>query len=304
MQHERTRANPATLIAGPTASGKSALALTLARRTDALIINADSMQVYDVLRVITARPTDTDLAIAEHRLYGHVDPATDYSTGHWMREAGAVLDEAGPQRPVIFVGGTGLYMRALTDGLSPMPAIPGDVRHPLRERLAHEGAAALHATLAARDPQMAERLAPNDAQRIVRALEVFETTGRSLRDWQAEPGTPLIRGEAARKIIVMPERRLLHARINNRFAAMLEAGAADEVRALMARRIDPSMPAMKAIGVRELADWMNGTITLPQAQMQAQAATRQYAKRQMTWFRNQLGPDWQLVSRPGEIATD
>lgn len=304
MQPEKTFNNPAMLIAGPTASGKSALALAWARHLDAIIINADSMQVYDTLRVLTARPDETDMAAVPHRLYGHVAPETPYSTGRWMREVRALLSDIGPERPVIFVGGTGLYMRALTHGLSPMPHIPNAIRTRRRAQMLAESAAALHAELTRRDPRTAQSLEPGDTQRIVRALEVLDASGRSIREWQAMPGTPVIRSDAARRLVLMPDRAVLHERINTRFSAMIDNGAAEEVRALTARTIDPQSPVMKAIGVQQIADWLSGKINRETAIFQAQAATRQYAKRQMTWFRNQLGSAWTIVESPEKAVPD
>ena len=284
----------AVLIAGPTASGKSALAVELARETGAVIVNADSMQVYSVLSVITARPGPSELAVAPHRLYGHVHPGEAYSTGRWIRDVEALIEaEELERRPVIFVGGTGLYFRALVEGLSPMPEIPDEVRERWRNRLAEEGPEALHASLTELDPASAARIRPSDAQRIVRALEVMEASGIPLSRWQAEPSRPLVDKASARKIVLQPDRAALAARIEERFDRMLEGGAMEEVRALLDFYLPPAMPAMKAIGVRELSAVLDGKMSLEEAVRRAKAATRQYAKRQMTWFRHQLGPDWQ-----------
>jgi tRNA dimethylallyltransferase len=280
------------LIAGPTASGKSALALALAEKLGGTIVNADSMQVYRDLRVITARPTPAEEARVPHRLYGHVDAAENYSVGRWCRDAGAALAEiAAQQRVAILVGGTGLYFKALTTGLAAVPPIPADIRASVRGRLASEGAAALHAELMQRDAATAQRLMVNDRARISRALEVVLATGRSLTDWHREGMPALVDPARAAKIFLTCERKQLVARIETRFAAMLEAGALDEVRALAARQLDPLLPAMKAHGVPWLIRHLNGEISLDQAAAGAIMDTRRYAKRQLTWFRNQM-KDW------------
>lgn len=288
----------AVLIAGPTASGKSALALELAERLGGTIVNADSMQVYSVLDVLTARPRGADLARAPHRLYGHVHPGTAYSTGAWLRDVGGIAVEL-ERRPAIFTGGTGLYFRALTEGLSEMPAVSAAIRERWRERLATEGPDALHRLLGERDPEGAASLRPTDGQRIVRALEVLEASGRSIRAWQAERGRPIIDRATARFFVVEPDRADLVRRIEDRFDRMVEDGVLDEVRAFTALGLDPSLPATKAIGLRELGAALSGQIGLREAIDRAKAATRQYAKRQSTWFRHQLGPEWRRL-RSGE----
>lgn len=289
--------NNAVLIAGPTASGKSALALDIAVETGGVIINADAMQVYSVLRVLTARPDDGAFRLAPHQLYGHVHPSTAYSVASWLADVGALVrNGALGSRPPIFVGGTGLYFTALTEGLSDIPPIPPDVRNSWRRRHEQEGAEGLHALLAERDPAVAERLTPTDGQRIVRALEVLDATGRSLAHWQAQRSAPLLDTAGAEKIILEPDRDVLAARIDARFDRMLAEGAQREVSELMALNLAASLPAMKAIGVPELSGVQLGHMGLEEAARQAKAATRQYAKRQMTWFRNQFGPDW--IRRP------
>lgn len=287
----------AVLIAGPTASGKSRLALEMAQRSGGVILNADSMQVYSGLRLLTARPDADDAARAPHLLYGHVDPATAYSTGQWLRDV-AALHETGALagRTPIFVGGTGLYFRALTEGLSEMPAIPDDIRTRWRYRLNEEGPARLHRLLMAVDPQAAMALQAADGQRIVRALEVMETSGRSVLDWQRDKGSPLIELASSTRMVLDIDRNLLRDRINQRFDQMIAAGALDEVRSLMNRNLDPALPAMRAIGAPELAAYLAGEISLEAAAEKAKAATRQYAKRQLTWFRNQMGSDWTIVN--------
>ena len=282
----------AILIAGPTASGKSALALALAEKIGGTIVNADSMQVYRDLRVITARPTPAEEARVPHRLYGHVDAGENYSVGRWCRDVGTVLAEIERQgRVAILVGGTGLYFKALTTGLAAVPPIPAEIRGQVRARMASEGAAALHGELAGLDPVTAQRLMLNDRSRIARALEVVLATGRSLTDWHREGLPALVDSARAAKIFLTCERKQLVARIEARFAAMLEAGALDEVRALERRQLDPLLPAMKAHGVPWLIRHLHGEISLDEAAAGAIMDTGRYAKRQLTWFRNQM-TDW------------
>lgn len=275
------------------------MALELAERENGIVVNADSMQVYSVLDVLTARPGAGDLDRAPHALYGHVDPALAYSTGAWLRDVGRLVAGGGlaGRRPV-FVGGTGLYFKALIEGLSAMPEIPDEMRQRWRGRLADEGAAGLHRLLAERDAEAARAIRPEDGQRIARALEVLEVSGRSIRSWQSERGSPLVDAAAARKVVIEPPRDVLAGRIASRFAAMLRAGAVGEVEALLAMRLDPSMPAMKAIGVRELAQAIEGRISFEEAGQLAIVATRRFAKRQSTWFRHQLDPSWLRVQSP------
>ncbi|SPP93802.1 tRNA (adenosine(37)-N6)-dimethylallyltransferase MiaA [Bradyrhizobium vignae] len=289
----------AVLIAGPTASGKSALALELALATDGVVINADSMQVYRDLRIITARPTAADEALVPHRLYGHVDAAVNFSAGAWVSDAAKALDGARAQgRLPIFIGGTGLYFKALTAGLSVVPPIPAEVRDDVRARLERNGVEALHAELARRDPPAAERLNLRDRTRIARALEVIEATGRSLLDWQQEGQPPLLPKDSFRAVFLAPERDELYARIDARFDAMLGAGALREVERLAARHLDPLLPAMKAHGVPALIRHLRGGLSLEEAAGIGRADTRHYAKRQFTWFRHQL-PEFEWV-RPNE----
>ncbi|HEX9471434.1 MAG TPA: tRNA (adenosine(37)-N6)-dimethylallyltransferase MiaA, partial [Bradyrhizobium sp.] len=283
------QSSKAVLIAGPTASGKSALALALAQKAGGVVINTDSMQVYRDLRVITARPTVEEEARVPHRLYGHVDAAVNFSAGSWVVDAAAALAEArGQNRLPIFVGGSGLYFKALTRGLSAVPPIPPEVREAVRARLERDGVEALHAELAQRDPASAERLKPRDRTRIARALEVVEATGRSLTDWHREGLPPLLPPEKFSALFLSPDRDQLYARIDARFDAMLKAGALQEVAALAARKLDPLLPAMKAHGVPALIRHIRGEITLEEAAMIGRADTRHYAKRQFTWFRHQL----------------
>jgi tRNA dimethylallyltransferase len=287
--------NNALFIAGPTASGKSALALGLAETHGGVVINADSMQVYRDLRVLTARPTREEEAVTLHRLYGHIDAAVNFSAGGWVADAAKALAEARAQnRLPIFVGGSGLYFKALTRGLSAVPPIPPEVREDVRARLAREGVEALHAQLMQRDPDSADRLKPRDRTRVARALEVVEATGRSLTDWHRDGLPPLLPPGSFTAVFLSPERDELYARIDARFGAMLQAGALDEVAALAARRLDPLLPAMKAHGVPALIRHLAGEITLEQAAMIGRADTRHYAKRQFTWFRHQL-PEFEWV---------
>ena len=285
----------AVLIAGPTASGKSALALELALSAGGTVINADSMQVYRDLRVITARPTQDEEARVPHRLYGHVDAAVNFSAGAWVADAAKMLEEATAEgRLPIFIGGTGLYFKALTVGLSVVPPIPAEVREDVRARLEQNGVEALHAELAQRDPRAAERLNLRDRTRIARALEVVEATGRSLLDWHHEGQPPLLPKDSFRAVFLAPERDELYARIDARFDAMIGAGALNEVEKLAARGLDPLLPAMKAHGVPALIRHLRGELSLEQAATIGRADTRHYAKRQFTWFRHQL-PEFEWV---------
>jgi tRNA dimethylallyltransferase len=289
----------AILIAGPTASGKSVLALALAEKLGGVIVNADSMQVYRDLRVITARPSPQEEARVPHRLYGHVDAAENYSVGRWCRDVGEVLAEiAALGRVPILVGGTGLYFKALTSGLAAVPPIPADIRGHVRGRLQSDGVGALYAELMQRDLQTAQRLMPNDRSRICRALEVVLATGRSLTDWHRDGLPALVSPARAAKIFLTCERKELVARIDARFAAMLAVGALEEVRALDVGKLDPLLPVMKAHGVPWLIRHLNGEISLTEASAGARMDTRRYAKRQATWFRNQM-KEW-LWAAPDE----
>ncbi|CAN5242265.1 tRNA (adenosine(37)-N6)-dimethylallyltransferase MiaA [soil metagenome] len=288
----------AVLVAGPTASGKSALALALAlaEATGGVVINTDSMQVYRDLRVLTARPTPDEEAHAPHRLYGYCDAAVNCSAGSWVADAAVALAEARAANKLpIFIGGTGLYFKALTRGLSAVPPIPQEVRDSVRTRMERDGVEALHDELARRDPVSGEKLKPRDSARIARALEVIEATGRALPDWHREGLPPLLEPKGVKALFLAPERKELYARINVRFEAMLENGALDEVAALAARKLDPLLPAMKAHGVPALIRHLAGEITLEQAIEVGQTDTRHYAKRQFTWFRHQL-PEFEWVA--------
>ena len=280
---------PPILIAGPTASGKSSLALSLAERYGGVVINADSMQVYWQLRILTARPPAEDEARAPHALYGHVSASEPYSVGRWLEDVRTAISNARKQhlRPIV-VGGTGLYFKALLEGLSAIPPVPADIRAYWRAEAAALDAPALHSLLAERDPEMAVRLRPNDTQRVTRALEVLAATGRSLADWQRQPGVPVLRPEDTERLLVLPERTDLHARCDQRFDAMMAAGAEAEVKSLMALGLDPALPAMGALGVAPLAAMLAGLLTRDEAVAQAKTETRQYAKRQLTWIKRHM----------------
>ena len=296
MSDARNKSAP-ILIAGPTASGKSALALAIAEHVGGVIINADSMQVYRELSILTARPQSDEEARVPHMLYGFVPAAEAYSTGRFIADvtdAIAKAREAG-RRPVI-VGGTGLYFKALLEGLSPIPRIDSEIREHWRAEAERRGAAELHRELMARDAQMAERLAPADTQRIVRALEVLEQTGRSLADWQKVRGVPVVHEAEAVRFLVTLDRAELHARADARFDRMIAVGAVEEVRALAALGLDPDMPAMRAIGVRPLLSVVKGESALGAAAEAAKAETRQYIKRQETWHRRYM-ISWRRVTK-------
>ena len=283
---ERLRA---ILIAGPTASGKSALAVELARRTGGAVVNADSMQVYRDLRVLSARPTLADEAAAEHLLYGHVDGAVNYSVGLWLADFSRTLAALEAQgRLAIVVGGTGMYFKAATQGLSDIPAVPDEVRARVRAEAEGVEPADLHARLAARDPVTAARLRPTDPQRILRALEVFAATGKPLAAFQGARQAPLLAEGEWRGFFLAPEREAVRAAIDGRFIGMMERGALDEVEALRARGLDPALPVMRAHGVPGLIAFLDGLMTFEEAVAKGQADTRAYSKRQFTFARHQL----------------
>ncbi len=276
------------LLAGPTASGKSALALELAAKIGGVIVNADSMQVYRDLRIITARPTVEEEAQATHLLYGHVDAAENYSVGHWLRDAQMAIEDvkAAGQVPIV-VGGTGLYFMTLTRGLAAVPPIPADIRTEVRGRLESEGVAPLYAELVERDPVTAHRLMPGDRSRITRALEVVLATGRSLSDWHGDGMPAVVDPGQAAKFFLDLDREELGRRIDTRFDAMLGHGALEEVEKLAARALNPSLPAMKAHGVPWLIRHLRSEIGLQEAAEGGKRDTKRYTKRQATWFRNQ-----------------
>ena len=286
-----------TLIAGATASGKSHLALDMAAKTGAVIINADSQQLYADLRILSARPSVEDEARAEHRLYGVADAAESWSVGRWTRAVMPLLDELAAQdRPVLLVGGTGLYFNALTRGLADIPAVPDAVRDAVQTDYDAEGEAAFRRRLAEVDPVAAAAITPGDRQRLIRALAVAQSTGRSLSAWKADT-QPLLAPGSYDALVVEPSRDRLYAACDARVSQMIENGALDEVRALLARNLDPALPAMKAVGVPELAAHLTGATTLEKAVAAIRLSTRHYAKRQLTWFRNQTS-NWARVS-PG-----
>ncbi len=292
------------LIAGPTGSGKSALALDLARACNGVIINADAMQVYGELRILTARPGESDEACATHRLYGTISGQETYSTGRWQTDAMAEIVRAHANRQTaIVVGGTGLYFEALVNGLAEIPQIPAEVRAKWRRKLSEQGLESIRPTLESTDEVMAARIVPSDRQRTLRALEVLDATGRSLAWWQANTsGDAQLAGETKR-VVVAPPRKLLHQRIEKRAQAMIDQGALDEVGALIKLGLDPDLPVMKAIGVRELARAIDGTSDLETALAAMCTSTRRYAKRQLTWARRRMA-DWQWVGEGGEALGD
>jgi tRNA dimethylallyltransferase len=289
---EGTTIRPVVLVAGPTASGKSALALDLAEALDGVVINADSMQLYRELRILTARPGAEALARAPHRLYGVLRSAEPCSAARWQamaRDDIAAALAAG--RVPIVVGGTGLYLRALTAGLAPVPEIPAAVRAAARERHGHLGGVAFHAELGRRDPEAAERLMPGDSQRLIRAWEVIEATGVPLAEWQRRHAAKEGVAGPVRTLVLTPPRAELYAAVDARFTAMIEHGAVAEVEALLALGLAPDLTAMKAVGVRELGRHLTGELSLDDAIATAQRATRNYAKRQLTWLRHQMIAD-------------
>lgn len=281
------------IIGGPTASGKSGLALYIAKEMDAVIINADAMQIYSRIPILSAQPSDEDKNAAEHALYEVLSPNEHCSVGKWIVLAREAIDQAHSQgKTPIIVGGTGLYIRGLMVGMPAIPDIDESVRSNARQLHIQLGSAAFHAQLAARDPVMAERLHPSDSQRVIRAYEVIEQTGRSLSLWQQDLPKTFYAKEQFKPFVILPERQLLYRQCNGRFDSMIERGAIEEVAAL--DDVDPASPALKALGIRELRDYILGGIPLEEAITTAQMATRHYAKRQMTWFRNQM-PDAQAI---------
>ena len=278
------------LIAGPTASGKSALALKRAAEADGVIVNTDAMQVYDVLRVVTARPSQDEMAGVPHLLYGTVPPSVRFSTGDWLRAVQAIL-AMHDDRPLIFVGGTGLYFEALTNGFAEVPEVPPEAMAAAEAEIAGLDREARGRLIAARDPVIAARLKAPDPQRVARALAVLNATGRSLAEFQDTMQAGLLGEFDVERIVLNPPVELLRQRIARRFATMMDEGAVEEVEAIRALNLDPALPAMKAIGVPEISAWLDGTMTREEAIERATIATRQYAKRQRTWFRNRMA-DW------------
>ncbi len=290
----------AILIAGPTASGKSALALRVAQRVGGAIVNADAMQVYRDLRIITARSTLQEEESVPHLLFGHVDASVNYSVGRWLDDLPAALRdlEAKGATPIL-IGGTGMYFKAALYGLADIPAVPAEVREAARARAQGKSAQTLHAELAARDPETASGLRETDPQRVLRALEVLEATGKPLASFQGSRNPPLLNASECAAFFLAPERETLYARIDARFERMMQAGALDEVAALKARGLDPALPAMRAHGVPHLIAFLDGRMSLDEAIRRGKLDTRHYAKRQFTFARHQLaGFRW----RSGEEA--
>jgi len=288
---------PLTLIAGPTASGKSALALVLAERTGGVIVNADSSQVYRDLPVLSAAPTEDDRTRAEHRLYGFLDGSVPCSAADWAERAKVEIDDIQTNgRLPILVGGTGLYLRTLLDGIAPVPPIDARIRATVRDRPIEEN----RAELARLDPGAAARLNPADSARIARALEVVLSTGRPLAEWQRERVGGMSGEVDLRPVILLPPRDWLYARCDMRFAHMIDQGAVEEVKALLARVLNPTLPVMRGIGVPQISAYLRGELTLAEAIAAGQQATRRYAKRQYTWFAHQPPADWPRFTEPLE----
>jgi tRNA dimethylallyltransferase len=284
------------LIAGPTGSGKSGLALALAQRCRGVVINADSMQVYRELRILTARPTVADEARVPHMLYGFVGGSDAYSAGRYLSDAAKAIDAAHSSgRPAILVGGTGLYFKALLHGLSPIPPVPQAIRAHWRAEGARLGGAKLHAELARRDPEMAAKLKATDPQRVIRALEVFEATQKSLLRWQREPGVRVLNEEETIRLVLVLEREELYHRCNLRFDVMMQQGALDEVGALARLALDPELPVMRALGVRPLMALLAGRVERERAVEIAKVETRGYARRQLTWIKGNM-MSWKAVT--------
>ena len=287
------------LIHGPTASGKTALSVALAEALNGEVINTDSMQVYSDLHVLTARPTDDEMAGIPHHLFGHIDAATRYSTGKWLEDAGAVLRDIETRgKTPIFVGGTGLYFLSLIQGLSEIPPVPDEVRAEVRAMMAEEGADALHARLTEVDAASAARLNVGDRQRVTRAYEVWLATGRPFSSFQGDRQRPLLADGEWLGVALTPPRNRLYARIDRRFETMLMEGAMDEARALVARQLDPQLPAMKAHGMPWLKAFIEGNMSAEQAAENAKRDTRRYAKRQFTWIARQF-PFWPRIPVDG-----
>jgi tRNA dimethylallyltransferase len=295
MDKSRKGRKRAVLIAGPTASGKSALALARARAGGGVIVNTDAMQVYDVLRIVTARPAPDEMGDVPHRLYGTVSPARRFSTGDWLRAVQGLLgDPALAGRELIFAGGTGLYFDALTNGFAEVPEVPVEAFAAAEAEIAGMDREARGKLIAARDPLIAARLNAPDPQRVARALAVLNATGRSLAAFQDDLQAGLLDEYEIERLVLNPDREVLRQRIARRFETMMDLGAVEEVEAIRALGLDPALPAMKAIGVPEISDWLDSRISREEAIERATIATRQYAKRQRTWFRSRMG-DWTWI---------
>ncbi|MCF6343101.1 MAG: tRNA (adenosine(37)-N6)-dimethylallyltransferase MiaA [Devosiaceae bacterium] len=279
----------AILIAGASASGKSSLAIKKAKENNGLIINTDSMQVYSVLNLLSARPQSDELAKAEHALYGTIHPSIRFSTGEWLREVEKIIAKvAKEKRKLIFVGGTGLYFKALTDGFTQVPDVPQEIVSEIENEISDFDRQQRLDYLHKHDPKMVERLNEPDRQRVVRAISVIKHTKKSLADWQNEKQVGLLEGFEVEKILLNPDKEILSQRIEQRFESMIDQGAVEEVKELLKLNLDATLPAMKAIGVKEIAQWLNGEIDKARAVELAVIATRQYTKRQRTWFRRWL----------------
>jgi len=290
--------NTVMLVAGPTASGKSGLAMALAEAVDGVVINADSMQVYHELRIVTARPEAADEARVPHRLYGCMSAAEACSVGDWLAMVAPVIGEtlAVGKVPIV-TGGTGMYLKSLVEGIAPIPPVPEAVRAEVQALYEDIGGDAFREHLRAFDPAAAERLEPGDRQRLIRALEVHRSSGRALTDWLAEGNAPVIENVRFETIVLEPPREMLYSAIDTRFEQMVEEGALDEVRDFLDLSLDPALPASKAVGVRELGDYLAGECSLSEAVARAQQASRNYAKRQLTWFRNQIQKDFSFSAQ-------
>ncbi len=281
------------LLAGPTASGKTSLAIQMVQGSDGVVINADSMQVYSELSIISARPTADETAHCPHFLFGHVPAAESYSVARWLVDLAPLITRFHSEsRQMVIVGGTGLYFSALLNGISSMPDIPGAIRKKWRSANQQQ----LHSQLAELDPVAAEGLNPEDTQRLIRALEVFDATGISITEWQRQPGESILpKGASVKKLLLLPSREIVHIRIEKRFDQMIENGALEEVKTLLALGLDKSLPAMKAIGVPQLSNFLAGKLELDEAINLAKIASRQYSKRQNTWFRNSFDEEWRII---------
>jgi len=296
---------PVLIVAGPTASGKSALALDLADAFEGLVINADSMQVYKELRVLSARPDEGETARAPHRLYGVLSGREACSAGKWRDMAMAEIAEchANSKLPII-TGGTGMYLNALTEGIAPIPDIPAGIRAQVTAELEKDGHQAFFDAFAKRDPDTAATLDPSNTQRLIRAAEVLAGTGRGVAAWHREPMVTPPDGMVFKKLCYMPPRDILYDRCNRRFDLMIEQGAIEEVRGLLAENLPETAPVMKAVGVREIAAYLAGEIDLETAKEKSQRETRRYAKRQLTWFRHQMSDKEIINTQYSESLAD